>query len=143
MYSNETIQDVDFTEITEREKKIFDKFVDYYLEDFNEFNACIKIGYQVPYAKDFCKKLLNTSYIQKEIARKQRTCNLSVEAREQTDKMLAMSILRQLMQQGPTMSRVTAARLLSDIYGWTRNTTVTANDAMVAALKDFSQRAPV
>lgn len=51
------------TQLTPSEMLLRDKFVKEYLKDYDAYGACIRIGYAAAFAKEFCVKFMQESYV--------------------------------------------------------------------------------
>lgn len=103
--------------LTEKEMKLRDAFVAEYLQDFDAFKACVRLGFQSTYATIWCERLYNSPYVQRQIAyiTSRRSTN---PEQEEADRALLEVTLRTVMQRGSDSARVAAAREFRALKGW-------------------------
>jgi phage terminase small subunit len=125
--------------LTEEQRLLRDHFVDQYLKDFNAFQACIRIGFQVPFAIEWAQRLFQDGYVQRKIQHMTRTQTIDdAEAK----KLLENELLR-IAQCGSDTARVSAIGKFMDMKGWSKPDGESAGaEALVEALKEFAQQAP-
>lgn len=131
-------------ELTENEKALRDVFVDYYSEDFDAYQACIKVGFQSAFATEFAKKFMAEPYVLRRISEQQRSRTVTSEKEVEDDRALIISTLRQASQNGPYASRVAAARELAKMRGFTNEEgTEDKDQQLIDLFRNFAQKAPL
>lgn len=126
--------------LSEQEKALRDLFVNEYLKDFDPFQAALRVGFLVTFALEQGKKLMQESYVQRQIALLTRKPSEDFDS----DKALIENTLRQAMQHGPYASRVSAAKTLAEMRGLAKPDTADDNEAVLVDLfRDFATKVPV
>ena len=129
--------------LSENERAVRDLFVAEYLKDYDAFQACIRIGFQAVFATEYARKFMLEPYVQCRIANSRRAAPTDEEQRAKELRELAVSVLVQASQNGPYASRVAAVRELKAMYGWDKAGGEDEEQALIDALREFAQRAPV
>lgn len=104
-------------ELSDQAKAIRNQYVNEYMKDFNAFDACIRIGFQPSFAREYAQKWMSEPYVLQEIAKRKITAPKTGDDLIVEDKALIEHTLRQAMQHGPYASRVGAAKTLAGIHG--------------------------
>lgn len=126
--------------ISPNEKVLRDVFVQEYLKDYDELQACLRVGFQFSFAQEFSRKFMQEPYVQQKIAEYQRKDSQTTES----DKALVLNVLREAAQRGPYASRVAAAAKLAAILGLDNAAPAdNETDKLIQAFKEFSEKAPV
>lgn len=129
--------------LNENERAVRDLFVAEYLKDYDAFQACLRIGFQAAFAAEYARKFMTEAYVQCKIADSRRATPTDEEQRAKELRELAVSVLVQASQNGPYASRVAAVRELKAMYGWDKAAGEDEEQALIDALREFAQRAPV
>lgn len=132
------------TPLSDDEKVLRDHFVSEFMKDFDVFHAAIRTGFQAAFALEWGKRLYQCAYVQSQIAFLTRKPLDNPTEQELHDRALVENTLRQAMQNGPYASRVAASKAFAEMKGWTKpDPSIGAEQALVDALKEFAQKAPV
>lgn len=126
--------------LSEEEKALRDLFCLEYIKDFNEVQACIRMGFMATYAETYGRRYLEEPYVQQQIAALQRKQQLSEEEQREEDKALIMAVLRQAAQHGPYASRVQAAKQLAIMHGLDKTESDGGEEQLINAFKDFASK---
>lgn len=106
-------------ELTTSEREIRDAFVREYLEDYNETEATIRIGFMASFAKDYAGKFMSEPYVLQKI--KEREATLGIETDDDRRKLQILAGLRREANyrgSGASHSaRVNALTNLAKLYG--------------------------
>lgn len=104
--------------LTEREKLVRDKFVREYLKDYDQYKACLRVGYSPAWAKEFAVRFMEEPYVLQQI---QNVQNQSEEIDAETEKRrIKAALWREANNFGPGSSqaaRVAALAKLSAFQG--------------------------
>ncbi len=131
-------------ELTPVEKQLRDQFVTEYLRDSDRVQAAIRCGFGRGYAEQYAEQFWYEPYVQRAIADRQRGTAGDLDSQTSEHKALVFSVLLQAAQNGPYASRVAAARELNAMHGFTKpDASGNEEEAMIAALREFAQKAPV
>lgn len=130
-------------ELTPVEKQLRDLFVTHYLRTCDPIEAAICCGFARGYAQQYADQFMNEPYVVLSIAdRRRETEEPDNQAKEH--RALIISVLIQASQNGPYASRVAAVKELNAMHGFTKHdNNVGEQEAMIAALREFAQKAPV
>lgn len=126
--------------LSEEEKALRDLFCLEYIKDFNEVQACIRMGFMATYAETYGRRYLEEPYVQQQIAALQRKQQLTEEEQREEDKALIMAVLRQAAQHGPYASRVQAAKQLAIMHGLDKTESDGGEEQLINAFKDFAAK---
>ena len=127
-------------DLSENEKALRDLFCIEYVKDFNEVQACIRMGFMASYAATYGQRYLEEPYVQRQIASLQRKQQLTEEEQREEDKALIMAVLRQAAQHGPYASRVQAAKQLAVMHGLDKNESDGGEEQLISAFKEFASQ---
>lgn len=105
--------------LTNPEKATRQQFVKEYLKDYNEYRACLRIGYSPLFAPDFSKRFMNEPYTLKLIAEAEGGTLPGEEFDEDKEKQ---KILKALWREAnntasPAAARVAALAKLTAVFG--------------------------
>lgn len=106
--------------LTSYERDIRERFVDSYMKDFNEVRACIRIGYQESYAREFGPRFMKEPYVLNLIAERKKNYGKGADrdtARDEIVGMLKLEAQRENSMGGTHAGRVSALVQLSKILG--------------------------
>jgi hypothetical protein len=104
-------------ELSLSEKALRNEFVKQYLIDFDEFKACLRLGFNRAFAEQWATTFMSEPYVQKKISEQTLQTPDDEQKQEEADKQLTLAVLRQAAQHGPYSSRVAAAAKLAAILG--------------------------
>lgn len=113
-----------------------DAFVLEYLKDFNEFQACVRVGFEPRAATMQAKVLMNSTYVQRRI--QESLGEQPGENPVERDKALVLRTLRQCMYSGTDNAKVQAAKTMAQIHGFDRSEQTGASDEVVELLRAFA-----
>lgn len=106
-------------ELSESEKRIRDRFVAEYLEDYSQVEAAIRIGFMKSFAEDYAKKFLAEPYVQQKIMEAEHELGILTPDDRRKAEVLA-GLRREANYRGAGSShgaRVTALTNLAKLYG--------------------------
>lgn len=127
--------------LTEKEIAVRDCFVAEYMKDNDPYRACIRMGFLAVFAPDQAKLFMSDGYVLRKLAWLQQQ---SVAPNEQ-DRAEQLANLRWLTFNGTPSSRAIAAKQYMEAQGYIKKNEDGAErhaEALVEALKEFSQNAP-
>ena len=132
------------TEPTEQEKALMDLFVSEYIKDYDAYSACIRVGFQPAFAREYCGRLMDKPYVLRAITAHKNAPAEKGEAVIDRDRKLIESTLREAMQKGPFQTRVAAAKTLAGVHGIDQAPDRTAEEAgrLVQLFKDIAREVP-
>jgi hypothetical protein len=105
--------------LTASEMVLRDRFVKEYLQDYDAFRAAIRIGYTVPYAKEFSIRFMNEPYVLNKLRELETQPEDDYDEISQKKKIVS-ALWREANNQGSGSSqsaRVAALSKLSAFYG--------------------------
>ena len=119
MDSPETSNSQYAQQLTKSEMELRDRFVVEYLTDYDAYKAAIRIGYAPAYAKEFCMRFMQETYVLGKIrdAEGGTVDDLDVDVQK---KMIVAALWREAKNMGAGSSqaaRVAALSKLSAFYG--------------------------
>lgn len=107
--------------LSENEKRLRERFVEQYMQDFNVRGAAMRMGFVETVALDFGMKLLNDPYSQQLISLAQSAEPVDEKTEEsETKRKIRALLLKEANYHGPGSShsaRVSALAKLSAFYG--------------------------
>lgn len=128
--------------LTEKEMLLRDGFVSEYLKDFDSYKACLRMGFKAAYAVIWAKSLFEDGYVQRKLSYIMMK-PLSNPEQEIMDRAMVENTLRLVMQRGSDSARVSAARELNAMKGWSRPDGEAAGaEALIDVFKDLAQQLP-
>lgn len=128
-------------ELDEKQQALRDLFVTEYLKDYDAFQAALRCGFLSTFAVEWGRKLLQESYVQRQIAEFARAKHAENDAEA---KLAHIENMRKLSLTGPESSRVSAGKEYAELMGWKKdNDAETSAERLVDAFKDLAQRLPV
>lgn len=104
-------------ELSDFEKQLREKFVTEYMRDFNEVNACVRMGYHISYAVEFGQRYMSEPYVLNLIADRKAKSDEAPDSEKERDRVLIMQTLRRACQTGQTATQVQAAKILANLHG--------------------------
>jgi hypothetical protein len=102
------------------ERNLRDRYVAQYLKDYDSYKACIRLGYSVPFAKEYAVRFLNEAYVLNKIAEAECRPDPVVGSDEEEKKKIVAALWREANNMGYGSSqsaRVAALAKLSAFHG--------------------------
>lgn len=126
---------------TPQEKALWDKFIAEYVRDFDEYKACLRMGFQPPFAQEYSRLWMMKSYVQMGIADAKKNAKA---INKEDDLALVMATLREACHHGPYQSRAAAAKFLGGMHGFDKAADMSGEQLakLVAAFSDVSKVLP-
>lgn len=104
--------------LTEAEKAVRRSFVAEYLKDYDAIAACIRIGYEINFAKSYAVHLMQDAFTLNLILEEQRRKRTKEEEASERYEIMRLTVtsLKELAQRGGDRARVGACKLLTQLY---------------------------
>lgn len=96
------------------------KFVEEYLKDFDEYSACIRMGYNQVAAIQHGKFFMGDNYVLCKLMERRRTPPETETEQETADRQLVLDTLREAASKGSYHVRVMAVAKLAEILQMTK-----------------------
>lgn len=107
--------------MSNREKDLCDRFVTEYLQDYDWYDAAVRVGYPEGYAKDYAMRFKENPYVQRRIAQAKIAAPHDVEGVETEQRRKIINLLmKEANYHGPGSThggRVAALAKLTSIFG--------------------------
>ena len=131
--------------LSAQEIALREAFVQSYMQDYDPFMACIRIGFLPQFAQESSRILYTDTYVQSRLAYlfQNKIPELTPEQQLEQDKNLIRNGLRQAITHGPYSSRVAAALALARVLGIDKQTKDDEDGQLIEAFKNFASQAPV
>lgn len=121
---------VKHTEVSERERQLFDEFLEEYYKDYDAERACLRLGVD---PSDLNKALLfffQSDYIQKKLA--ENAVLEKPDTQEKVDKAFVFVVnkLRAIADNGSNKERLEACKQLALLYGLNKPLDIRTNNSL-------------
>lgn len=103
--------------LSAREIALREKFLDYYMVDFDAVRACVCIGFIPQLAQKYAMEFESCPYVLKRVHELRTRTPAKPKVQDEQDKQLVRTALRQALMNGPYASRVAAAAKMASILG--------------------------
>lgn len=130
-------------DLKQEEQALRDLFVEEYFKDFDPILACIRVGFNVAFAREFAQILMLEPYVQRKIQEAMRKPDENPEEEKKRDFALIKNGLREAGMSGPKMNRVAAWKTLAQVQGLDKPVGPAEDDNLVEQFRDFAQVVPV
>ena len=105
--------------LSKSEMDLRDRYVQEYVVDYDAYAACIRLGYQPAYAKEFCVRFMNEPYVLNKL-KQQETIGDEQDDETTQKRKIVSALWREANNKGAGSSqaaRVAALSKLSAFYG--------------------------
>lgn len=135
--------------LTPAEKQLRDRFVTEYLDDYDAWAACLRVGFMKSVAFTYAQELMEDPYVRREIARREKEAVSNPEQQKSNkQRQLEAWYNREANYRGPGAShaaRVSAINSLAKIHKLidSEGDTAARDDALIRAFREIAGKVPV